>query len=280
MSTSPTALAVRVDDGLRLAGALLAAGEWPEREQALRPYKPHRVAEAARRALAGLRDHPAVAAAQRLAGAPGQAEVEQFLAFAFAGDWPPSLLPHLSSFIQAADLDQLHARAHPDWEQAEAELRAVLAPAGLARFLDYLLGPGIPPIVVHPNLLYPGHQPVALVAAHAALLCQPPPPAWGASPPWRYVERPDEVLAAAAQVLARAVVRRARPGAAAEVVGLAAAVLFLRAAEGAQAADQFLLMERRARNLPRLPDVVAALAGCQGLSAALAALAQAGFVLD
>jgi hypothetical protein len=37
-------------------------------------------------------------------------------------------------------------------------------------------------------------------------------------------------------------------------------VLFLREAEGPAAGDQFMLMEQRARRLPQLPAVVAALA--------------------
>jgi hypothetical protein len=39
-------------------------------------------------------------------------------------------------------------------------------------------------------------------------------------------------------------------------LAVAAAVLFLRQTEGAEAADQYMLMERRARKLPQLPELV------------------------
>jgi hypothetical protein len=94
----------------------------------------------------------------------------------------------------------------------------------------------------------------------------PPPPAWGASPPWRYGERPDEVLARAAEALARGMIHWALPGPQAGVFGLAAAVLFLREVEGAEAADQFMLMEGRTRRVPGLPGVVRALREAEGLA--------------
>ncbi|MGH2521880.1 MAG: hypothetical protein ACRDH2_05185, partial [Anaerolineales bacterium] len=67
--TSP--ILVRVDDRLRLAGAFLAAGEWPDREQAAKPYKPHRVAEQARKYFGAHSAHPAVRVVNALAGSGG-----------------------------------------------------------------------------------------------------------------------------------------------------------------------------------------------------------------
>ena len=48
------------------------------------------------------------------------------------------------------------------------------------------------------------------------------------------------------------------PGAAA--FGAAAAVLFVREAEGEEAGDQFMIMEKKAHGLPNLPNIVSALA--------------------
>ena len=73
---------VRIDDSLRLAGALLAAGEWPDLEQKAKPYKPHRVAEAARKYFAPQSKHPAVRGSHALAGAG------EGLSW-FFGPWPP-----------------------------------------------------------------------------------------------------------------------------------------------------------------------------------------------
>src|SRR3989442_15910675 len=63
-----TRVLVRVDQRLRLAGCLLAAGDWPEREQSGKPYRPHRLGEGARRALAAQRTHAGGAATRGLEG--------------------------------------------------------------------------------------------------------------------------------------------------------------------------------------------------------------------
>jgi hypothetical protein len=266
-------LRVVVDEGLLLAGALLAAGAWPELEQAARPYKPHRAAEAARRELARMRAHPAVMAAEAVAGRPGEGDVGELFGAAIDGAWPEEVAAHLDNFAAQAQVEHLREAALGDWEAAQADLSGVLGRAGLGAFLARLLGPELPPITVFPNLLYPGSESVTALTARGWLLCLPPPLAWGTSPPWRYGERPDEVLARAAEHLARAIMRQALPEARAGMFGLAAAVLCLRAAEGAEAADQFMLMERRTRKLPGLPGVVATLAGKEGMAACAAALA-------
>ena len=269
-------LTVTLDDGLRLAGALLAAGAWPDLEQASRPYKPHRAAEAARRELARLRAHPAVLAAEALAGKPGEGGVDELFGAAFAGAWPDDVAAHLDNFAAQAQMDHLRAAALGDWEAAQADLGAVLGRAELGGFLARMLGPELPPITVFPNLLYPGRESVSVLTAKGWLLCLPPPLAWGTSPPWRYGDRPDEVLARAAEHLAGSMMRQSLPEVQAGMFGLAAAVLFLRDAEGAEAADQFMLMERRTRKQPGLAGVVATLAGKRGLAACAAALAGMG----
>ncbi len=246
-----TAVEVRVDERLRLAGCLLAAGDWPEREQRLKSYRPHRLAESARRALAALQTHPAVAGAQGL-------DPTQLFGHALTDDWPAPMAPDVADFAARADVAAFQAETEAEWQAARSDLELVLARGDLAGFLATLFGGLDQDLVVYPNLLYPGRQPVLVHLAGRMVLSQPPPSAWGASPPWRYGERPDQVLAAVAEGLARPlfeVAQTAEPGS----LAVAAAVLFLRQAEGADAADQFLLMEQRARKLPQLPDLVASL---------------------
>lgn len=272
-------LAVRITDDLRLAGALLAAGEWPEREQAARPYQPHRAAEAARRHFAPYRSHPAVQAANDMGGG-----VRRLYAAAAAGAWPAGLAVHLPDFVAAAQPDDLWAVTRPAWSQAEADLCAVVERVNLPGFLQDVFGLPAPALVVYPNLLYPGREVLAFEAAEELVVCQPPPAAWGASPPWRYSERPDEVLAALATAAAECLFERRLPPAQAALrahaptFALAAAVLFLRRAVDGAASNQFLVMEKKARRLPQLPDVVAALeaaleAGHEGLGEYVADLA-------
>jgi hypothetical protein len=184
------------------------------------------------------------------------------LAPAAAGAWPEALAASLRAFSAAARPEAYWAATQADWAAAEQELRAVLGRGDLAGFLDRLMGGGGAKLVVFPNLLYPGREPVvARGAGQAMWLSQPPPAAWGTSPPWRYDERPDEVLAAVAEALAQGLIEAERPalGTDAKVLSLAAAVLFLREAEGPAAGDQFMLMEQRARRLPQLAAVAAAL---------------------
>jgi len=248
---------VQVRDRLRLAGCLLAAGDWPEREQAQRPYKPHRLAQAARRALAAQRRHPAVAATQGL-------EPAELFRLALADRWPEPAAAAIADFAASQEVVSFCAESEADWQAAADDLAAVLARGDLAGFLAGLFGPLDHDLQVHPNLLYPGWQAVLVETDGQVVLSQPPPPAWGASPPWRYRERPDEVLGAVAEGLAQPLFARSQAmlstGQTPATLALAAAVLFLRQTEGAAAADQFMLMEARARKLPRLPALVQALA--------------------
>jgi hypothetical protein len=264
-------VAVRVDDRLRLAGCLLAAGDWPEREQANKPYQPHRVAVGARRYLASQREHPAVQAVLALVATGQAGDASSLLSHAVAGDWPGGLARQVADFAAQADLEHFYIATQADWQSAEAEFERVLARADPAQFLADFFGKLGRALVVFPNLLYPGRQSVAFTAAGEVVLSQPPPLAWGTSPPWGYDERPDEVLAALAEGLARALFElalgpdQAELRARASRVALAAAVLFVRRAEGPAAADQFMLMEKRARGLPHLPALVEALDGCRDL---------------
>lgn len=254
---------VRTDDRLRLAGTLLAASAWPEYEQNVKAYKPHRVAEQAHKHFASAGSHPAVAGALALAG--GGEGLNTLYSRALNGDWPNDLAAHIADFKTAFQPETFWAETHAEWEQAENDARSVLARADLAQFLADLFGPQAHPLGFAPNLLYPGRQSVAARSAEEVMVCAPPPIAWGTSPPWRYSERPDEVLAALSEAFTRLLFEihlpseheplRPRAG----VFALASAVLFLRQAEGEAAGDQFMVMEKRTRNLPNLPAVVAVL---------------------
>ena len=254
-------LQVRVDDRLRAAGALLAAGAWPEREQAAKAYKPHRVAESAHKFFAPQREHPAVLGALSLAG---QGEgLGRLYGHALNGDWAEDIA--VEAFIGAARPEDFWAETQADWQEAENDARAVMARADLAQFLDDLLGPQARQLVLVPNLLFPGRQSVAASSAAEVVVCAPPPQAWGTSPPWRYSERPDEVLAKVSEAFAHSLFEAGLPPAhaalrpRAEAFALAAAVLFLRQAEGEAAGDQFMVMEKKTRGLKSLPALVAAL---------------------
>ena len=258
-------ITVRLDDNLRLAGALLAAGTWPEWEQKQKPYKPHRVAEGARKYFAPYRMHPAVLRAQALAG-NGEG-VPELLGQALESAWPGSLGTELADFVAAARPQDFWAETDADWQAAIHELGEVLARADLGQFLADFFGPPTCPLALAPNLLFPGQRCLAWTASEALLVYAPPPLAWGTSPPWRYNERPDEVLAMVCQAYAGVLFAQHLPGlaavkvtAGAEALALAAAVLFLRQAEGDAAGDQFMVIQKKVRGWRGLPGVVSALA--------------------
>lgn len=244
----------RTDDRLRLAGALLAASDWPEHEQTVKAYMPHRAAEAAHKAFTAHAAHPAVQAARALAGE----SVERLYAHALNGAWPGDLGAQAEAFRAAANVSGFLADYAADFEQAEADAREVLARADLRQFLTDLAGPQTRALVFTPNLLYPGRQRVACASSTEIVVASHPPIAWGSSQPWRYNERPDETLSLISDAFARFFFSQA--GAAnAETWGAAAAVLFLREAEGQAAGDQYMVMEKKARGLKTLPAAVAAL---------------------
>ncbi len=247
---------VCLEDRLRLAGALLAAGEWPEVEQKLKPYKPHRVAESARKYFSPAQAHPAVLAAQALAG-QGEGLPGLFTQL-LHGEAPEPLAAELTGFVAATEPEKFWAETEADWQAALTETREVLARADLEQFLTDLFGPLSLSLALMPNLLYPGQQCLALEADNRLIIYAPPPLAWGASPPWRYNERPDEVLAMVSQTAARRFVEPHLP-AGAEALGLAAAVVFLRQAEGQAAGDQFMVIQKKTRGWRGLPGVVNAL---------------------
>jgi hypothetical protein len=247
---------VCLEDRLRLAGALLAAGEWPEVEQKLKPYKPHRVAESARKYFSTARAHPAVLAAQALAG-QGEGLGGLFTHF-LQGDAPESLAAELTGFATATEPEKFWAETEADWQAGVNEAHEVLARADLEQFLADLFGPLSLSLALMPNLLFPGQQCLALEAGSRLVIYAPPPLAWGASPPWRYNERPDEVLAMVSQTAARYFVEPHLP-AGAEALSLAAAVLFLRQAEGEAAGDQFMVIQKKTRGWRGLPGVVSTL---------------------
>jgi hypothetical protein len=185
--------------------------------------------------------------------------------------WPTETAGQVADFAAVAQPPAYWTATDADWLAAAADLDGLLAAAGLGEFLAEFLGEQPVALVVYPNLLYPGHQSVAASGDGELVLSQPPPPAWGASTPWRYGDRPDEVLASLAEGLTRGLLVTALPArlptlAPLAVAGLplAAAVLYLRQAQGAAAADQFMLMEQRMRGLPQLTAMVGALEGRRG----------------
>ena len=242
---------VHTDLRVLRAGALLAAGAWPAREQRERAYQPHRVALAAQRAFAVQATGAEVVAAD----AAASVDLQTYWHDALTGE-PPEL-PGLADFI-----DQHRA----DLSGAETDLAEVLAERDLTFLLMQLFARPVL-LAATPNLLFPGRTAIGVATAVDVVAIVPPPIAWGSSAPWRYSERPDETLALVAQAFGSALVsdgsldQVGAPIAPQDrgAVPAAVAVLALRAFEGQSAADQYQVLARRTLGLTGLPSVVAAL---------------------
>lgn len=247
---------VHTDLRVLRAGALLAAGGWPVREQRERAYQPHRVALAAQRYFAAHANAPEVFAADAAAAV----DLNAYWHDALTGE--PAELPGLEGFI-----DEHRA----DLAAAETGLAAVLETRDLTVLLMQLFARPVL-LAATPNLLFPGRQVIGVATAVDVVAVVPPPIAWGSSTPWRYDERPDETLAAVAQAFGSALVA---DGSLEQVgapitpedrgaVPAAVAVLALRDFEGQAAADQYQVLARRTLGLTGLPGVVAALSDWLG----------------
>lgn len=250
---------VRIDDSFRLAGTLLAASDWPDYEQTVKAYMSHRTSSAAHKHFADQRAHPAVVGARAIVG--NGDGLGQLYTHALNATWPANL--PANDFLPLAQA--FWAEHQTEWQAAEAEANEVVKRADLGHFIDDLLGPQTRQMVFVPNLLFPGKQLVGAVSATETVVAIHPPIAWGSSHPWKYNERADEVFAKLSEALARTIFDASLPEAHSalrkhgEAFSLAAAVLFLRQAEGDAAGDQFMVMEKKTRGIKHLPAVVAAL---------------------
>jgi hypothetical protein len=250
-----TIIEVRNDARLRLAGYLLAASDWPEYEQTVKAYKAHRTADAAHKFFAAASGHVAVQAARALVGR-GEG-LSTLYGHALNGTWPAAI--SAADFQSAAKVADFEAESKGEWDLAETESKEVMTRADLGQYLDELFGAQTRQLVFVPNLVFPGRQSVATSSASEVVVALHPPIAWGTSHPWKYNERPDEVLAKLSEALARALFEAAAPAELkpyGEVFALAAATLFLRQSEGDAAGDQFMVMEKKTRGLKNLPAVV------------------------
>jgi hypothetical protein len=246
---------VGLDPAARLMGCLLAAGDWPLVEQATKAHLAHRLAEQTRRALATLQADPLVVWANQLAQDASPATVLHRL---LNGEAPFDL----ESFARHADIQAVFAAQTADWQVAMADLAQVLDRPGWTEPLDvfFPLRPAM--VTVTPNLLYPAlHAVTAAREARLVVAC-PPPLAWGASPPWRFGERPEEALVAVTTALARHLITTLAPDLdhdRREQFACALASLVLRDQFGPDSADQYLLIERRTHKWPGLPALAATL---------------------
>lgn len=197
---------VRIDDRVRLMGALLAASRYPDLAQARKKHAVHAYARATRKRVASLAGHPAVHNVNALL----EEEFSLDLLFATTMVLDPvtlqlspkaaaarpdgSMADDWLDFAQQAGLQDWWREEAEAWERSMEEAGRVLAGAALAPFLSLTFGPIKMPLAFMPNISYPADVELALPSVGAMMAVVPPRPAWGDSPPWPFDEDPAHLL--------------------------------------------------------------------------------------
>jgi hypothetical protein len=209
-------ISVTIDDRVRLVAAVLAAGSWPAREQALEPHAVHPQAKLTRGYVSDFPDHPAVVATDRALddGVP----VDSLFATALRSRWPTfeplQVLPNgfdaerwlsqLADFYTDSAIAAFFWADHKaTWHEAKQGLDRIFDTDTLSVLLAQLTGrPAPQDLVIVPNLVYPALCSIVAAAGETLYLIMPPPRAVGESPPWSYGEDRGWVLAESCRALA------------------------------------------------------------------------------
>lgn len=201
---------VQVVNRIRLAVAILAAGDWPQYEQetfAAHAVHPH--AKATRQYALDYADHPAVTRLNMLL--PAGLDLSALFSTVVRCAWPTfdpvEALPgpfadgewaaELGDFYVDTAIAAFFWADHDDlWETAAVDLRRIFPDNSLHTYLQALSATGqTRQIIIVPNLVYPATQTVVATNADTYYTILPPPKAVGESPPWPYRDGADWVAA-------------------------------------------------------------------------------------
>lgn len=267
---------VTIDDRARLVAAVLAASDWPEREQAQEPHAVHPHAKQTRRFVRPFSQHTAVTKTNQVLAE--NVAVDLLFTAALRCTWPtfePSepLPPPLSDgeWVKAlADFNRDTAVAdafwpthEEQWAEARSDLVAIFRNSQLADFLGQLRDrPLARLIAIMPNLVYPALSPALADTKTTYFLIMPPPKAVGESPPWPFREDAGWVAAQAVQRLVGYLLAGtlAELGTVEQATFIqAATVLFLEQELDETESQAYLVRCTREFRLPELPEAVATL---------------------
>lgn len=265
-------ITVTIDNRARLVTTVLAAGEWPQKEQAQLPHAVHPHAKQTRQFLSEFGDHAAVVAANK-ALASG-VDVDDLFAAALRATWPgfepveplpPTLQdkewgPALADFYKKTAIAGFWAGHEEAWQEGKNDLTAIFQNSRLPQYLNRLRGqPLVQEPVIMPNPVYPALQPVLAETQTTLYLILPPPKAVGESPPWPYREDPSWVVAQVCRRLATHVLAdiMAPLGATRQnLLRYAAVTLCLQEEFDEEESLAYLVRVKKEHNLPQLPTVV------------------------
>lgn len=188
---------IRIDDRIRLIGALLSMTRYPTDIQNTRPHGTHVHARATRRVLGDMSGDAAVAQAQRMLDSgtpletlftlalhlnPATLDVERPLPGWVPADWAANL----KEFNRKAHLGAWFTKERAVWEKAQSEAESAFAKVAFKPILSQFFDTIPSGLVFIPTLLYPSEREITIQFGDDLICIAPPPLAWGDNPPWPY----------------------------------------------------------------------------------------------
>jgi hypothetical protein len=291
------AVQVRIDDRVRLMSAVLAATNYPEKEQKETNHRPHIHARNTTKRVLQHAQHPAVTSTQVLLdqGAP----LEAFFTFALKLSWPdlesrqvPRWVPpkwnlHLRNFYEVTELDAWWRDEDAEWQKARQQSTDVLSKVDFYEFLKPFAGQVVEQLVFMPSNSFPSTRSIGVRIGGELICISPPRPAWGDNAPWPFDEEPAYIFANAlsdyARLLMLSYLRQHADKVApiaqkslpvsdkftetyptwgdqfTELFAAGAVALFLEQSVSKQEAKSYILMQHKAKGLGVLPGVVSVL---------------------
>jgi hypothetical protein len=246
-----------IDDRLRLITAVLAAGNWPDIEQAQLTHAVHPHAKQTRQYVANAAAHPAVIWTNQVI------EHGESLDDVFTAVSQNIQQEIFDDFQKVTKIEPFWQEHTADWDEAQNDLTNIFQDSQLPTFLNQISDEPITKTIrIMPNLIYPVLFPVLVSGSDALTLILPLPKAVGESPPWPYGEDPGWVHANACRRLvqfALANTLETLPDDQQALLTHAAVTLYLETAVDEGEAMAYMVRSKKQHNLPTLPLVVEAL---------------------
>ena len=191
---------VKLDDRVRLLGAVLAATDYPKQMQKIKPHGTHAHARATIKHVSDHKEHPAVKSTQALLdkGTPVEAlftlmmmltDIPQLTINALPSWAPADYNDQLRDFYLTAKLEDFWKSEKVAWDKALRETTSVFSDVEFKDFLKPFLGDINETFTFIPNVSYPSNHDLGLQLKDELVVIVPPPLAWGDSPPWSYDEK-------------------------------------------------------------------------------------------
>lgn len=285
---------VSIDNCARLISAVLAATDWPDREQQRRRHRAHTHARGTARRVEALAYYPAATTMQRLLNT--HTPLEAIYGFALSLSWPelqadnlPAWVPdgwtaQLADFMQQAALEAWWHDERAMWQAAYAQTLTITDGLDFPGFLEPFIGPVQEDLLLMPNICYPSDIEIGVRLGGQLFCLIPPRISWGDNEPWPFDEDGTHIIRGALSQYTRLLVTaylhqhaatlasaareplpitdefRARyPTWDAQFTALfeaAAVALFLQQTYGTPEAKAYILMENKMNGLRLLSSVV------------------------